>query len=159
MDGWIVCHAKRQPRHAGAVGVLGQLLFSLLPAGWFARVHTAVTTRDSVPEPDLAVVRGKPGDYRDNHPTGADVGLLIEVADATVERDRAKALIYARADIPQYWIVNLDDRQVEIHSQPAGPGRKRSYRTREVLRGRANVEVILNDKAVGSLAVREILGS
>jgi Uma2 family endonuclease len=104
------------------------------------------------------VVRGKAGDYRRKHPTGEDVGLVIEVADATVGRDRKKAAIYARADIPYYWIVNLDDRQVEVLSQPTGTGRKRDYKSREVLRGKATLSIVLNARTVGSLSLREILG-
>jgi Uma2 family endonuclease len=158
LDGWIVPKMTKYPPHDGTIDLLNELLREVLPPGWFPRLQNVVQTRDSDPEPDLAVVRGKAGDYRRKHPTGEDVGLVIEVADSTVGRDRKKAAIYARADIPHYWIVNLDDRQIEVYSQPTGAGRKRVYRDRVVLRGKASLEVKLAQKVAGSLTVREILG-
>lgn len=158
LDGWIVPKMTKHPPHDSTIDLLYQLLTRLLPKAWYPRCQNVVITSDSAPEPDLAVVRGKPSDYASQHPGGENVGLIIEVADSTVGRDRKKAAIYARAGIPQYWIVNLDDRQVEIHSQPAGTGRKRTYRTREVLRGRSSFDIVLDGKSIGSLAVRDILG-
>jgi Uma2 family endonuclease len=85
------------------------------------------------------------------------VGIIVQVAEGSVASDRAKADIYACADIPHYWIVNLDDGQVEVYSEPSGAGRKRVYSDRKVLRGKSAVEVILDSKIIGSLSVREIL--
>lgn len=56
------------------------------------------------------------GDYETEHPTTAH--LVIEVADSSLERDRKKAAIYANANIPEYWIVNLEARAVEIYTSP-----------------------------------------
>ena len=72
----------------------------------------------SAPEPDIAVVRGSPRDYRDAHPSSAV--LVIEVADATLQQDRErKGSLYARAGISDYWIVNVPDRCVEVYRDPA----------------------------------------
>jgi Uma2 family endonuclease len=158
LDGWIVSKMTKHPPHDSTIDQLYQLLTQILPKGWYPRCQNVVITSDSAPEPDLAVVRGKPKDYSREHPTGDDVGLIIEVADATVGRDRKKAAIYARADIPHYWIVNLDDGQLEVYSEPSGAGRKRVYSNRKVLRGKASVELILDSKIIGPLTVRDILG-
>ena len=73
----------------------------------------------SEPEPDLAVVPGVIDDYRDQHPSTA--ALVVEVADTNLEFDRTrKATVYATAGIPDYWILNLVDRRLEIYRQPAG---------------------------------------
>ena len=73
---------------------------------------------DSVPEPDLAVVPGRRADYQRAHPASA--ALVIEVADSSLEFDRReKGSLYARARIPEYWIVNLADRILEVHRDPA----------------------------------------
>jgi len=157
LDGWIVCKSSKSPPRAATVSHLQMLLFDLVPAGWLVRSHGAVVTADSVPEPDMTVIRDKPGDYRHRHPTGADVALIVQVADGNPASDRERANIFARANIPYYWIVNLDDRQIEVFSQPTGAGRKRVYLDRSVLRGKASLDVILNSKVVGSLSVREIL--
>lgn len=72
---------------------------------------------DSEPEPDLAVVMGNHLDYWDAHP--ATALLLVEVSDTTLEHDRQrKGNLYARAEIQDYWIVNLIDRCVEVYRGP-----------------------------------------
>ena len=158
LDGWLVCRVTKSPRRAATIDLLRMRLAELVPAGWFVRAHGAIVLADSVPVPDVVVVRGKPGDYRRRHPTVGDVGLIGQVADGSAAFDRAKADIIARADIPHYWIVNLDDNQVEVFSQPTGSGRKRVYRQREVLRAKSQLDVILDGQTIGSLPIREILG-
>lgn len=72
------------------------------------------------PEPDVAVVAGKPQDYAD-HPTSAL--LVVEVSDSSLRFDRGeKSSLYARSGIAEYWIVNLADRCVEIHTEPVADG-------------------------------------
>lgn len=71
------------------------------------------------PEPDGMLVRGKPEDYTGRHPAPDDVGCVIEVSSSSLERDRTtKQRIYADAGIPQYVIVNLVDRRVEVYEEP-----------------------------------------
>ncbi len=72
---------------------------------------------ESEPEPDLLWV--SPKRYRDAHPTASDVILLIEVADSSLDYDRAeKAEIYAEAGIREYWLVNVIDRTIEVRRDP-----------------------------------------
>src|SRR3989442_7497174 len=72
----------------------------------------------SEPEPDVSVVRGSPRDYRDAHPTSP--ALVVEVALASLRLDRTrKCRAFARAGVPEYWIVNLLDRALEVHREPA----------------------------------------
>src|SRR5262249_46180523 len=88
LEGWIVPKMPRNPPHDTVISVIhNQELGPLLPAGWFCRVQAAVTTDDSEPEPDLAVVRGRERDYLRKHPTPRDMGLVVEVADTTLRRD------------------------------------------------------------------------
>ncbi len=56
--------------------------------GWHVRTEGPVTTVDSEPEPDVSVDRGCPRDYADHHPGPEHVGLLVEVADTSLDRDR-----------------------------------------------------------------------
>src|SRR5436305_3593125 len=113
IDGYLVRKTSRNPPHDGTLHRLLKRLLAALPPGWDVRVQSAVTLADSEPEPDLAVVREDPGGYLTRHPTPADVGLVIEVADSTLPGDRAdKGRVYARAGIACYWIINLVDRQV-----------------------------------------------
>jgi Uma2 family endonuclease len=157
LEGWIAPKMTKHPPHDNRIDLLNHLLTRLLPAGWFVRVQNCIVTADSVPEPDLAVVKGRPGDYEEQHPTGTCVGLVVEVADATIRRDRAKAAIYARAGIPHYWIVNLDDGQIETYSQPKGKGLRRAYQATKVLKSEGTLKIVLDTSIVGSLSAKEIL--
>lgn len=70
------------------------------------------------PEPDIAIVEGTIEDYAAHHPQTAV--LVIEISDTTLLYDRtAKAGAYARASIPELWILNLNDRVLEVYRQPA----------------------------------------
>ena len=72
---------------------------------------------DSEPEPDIVVV--PMASYREAHPTWAH--LIVEVADSSLRKDRGvKREVYAEAGIPEYWIVNVVDRVIEVHRQPVG---------------------------------------
>ena len=73
---------------------------------------------DSVPEPDVAWMKAR--NYRDERPNAEDVLLLIEVAESSIGKDRhEKGKLYADAGIQDYWIVNLNERCVEVHRDPA----------------------------------------
>src|SRR5262249_37444767 len=79
--------------------------------------------RYSVPEPDVAVVPGRYEDHDDAHPRGAL--LVIEVADSSLKQDQlTKAMIYAAAERPEYWIVNVVHDQVEVHRDPDSAARR-----------------------------------
>jgi Uma2 family endonuclease len=87
---------------------------------------------DSEPEPDLAVVRARDAESGERHPRTAL--LVVEVAGESLSLDRqAKAVLYARAGIPEYWIVDLGEGTVEVRREP--DSESGSYRTRTVARG------------------------
>jgi Uma2 family endonuclease len=72
----------------------------------------------SQPDPDIAVVVGTFRDYEAVHPTTAV--LVVEVSDTTLGYDRnTKAVMYARANVPEYWILNLNERLLEVHRNPS----------------------------------------
>ncbi len=67
----------------------------------------------------MALLKWRDDFYRGAHPGPADVLLVVEVADTTVETDRAvKFPLYARAGIPEAWLVNLPDETVEVYAAP-----------------------------------------
>jgi Uma2 family endonuclease len=77
----------------------------------------------SDPEPDLAIVKGNMFDYADRHPCPEDVYLVVEVADSTLKKDcEVKDKLYARANIPDYWVIDLPNRQVHIFRIPTPTG-------------------------------------
>jgi Uma2 family endonuclease len=119
LEGLLVTKMVRNPPHDLALSLVEAALASSLSSDWFCRIQSAVTTLDSEPEPDVAVVRGPRRRYAEAHPTPADVALIVEIADASLARDRTdKARLYANAGIREYWIVNLVDGVVELHRDP-----------------------------------------
>jgi Uma2 family endonuclease len=113
----IVAEPKGSP-HATAVGLTSDALRGAFGEGWVVRIQDPVALDDeSEPEPDLAVAPGGWRDYREDHP-GRPV-LVVEVAESSLVFDRTvKASLYARAGVPDYWIVNLVDRTLEVHRGP-----------------------------------------
>ncbi len=77
----------------------------------------------SEPEPDLVIVRGEILDYIDRHPQPNDIHLLVEVADSTLSYDcQVKDKIYAKAGIPDHWVIDLKNRQFHIFRDPQPTG-------------------------------------
>jgi Uma2 family endonuclease len=157
LEGWLVTKMTHNVPHAFALELTLDVLRALLPDAWRIRVQLPVTTGDSEPEPDLAVVRGPKERYSQRHPGREDVGLLIEITDTSLVRDRWKAKIYARAGIPAYWLVNLIDDQVEAYSQPAGEGEAAAYRDKRVLRRGGELRFSLDGVEFGPIRCDELL--
>jgi Uma2 family endonuclease len=142
------------PLHDGTIELLIGLLNDILPKDWHTRGQDSVVTSDSVPEPDVAVVHGPRGDFRRRHPTGRETALVVEVAESSVSLDRKKAAIYARAGVPEYWIVNLEDWQLERMTQPKPDG---NFAKQEILTAADSVPVSLDGSVIGTLALGELL--
>lgn len=88
---------------------------------WHVRIEAPLRLGDSEPVPDISIVEGDLENYAHAHPTGAF--LVIEIADASVEYDQTvKARLYAQAGIPEYWIVNLKTRRLEVYRDPTPQG-------------------------------------
>lgn len=113
LEGWIVEKMNQRPIHGYIVRMLNELFMRELPPGWLCQCQLPIAAQRSEPEPDIAIIRGAHGDFRNHHPTGSDCLLVIEVADTSIERDRSKALIYCEAGVQEYWIVNVTDKSVE----------------------------------------------
>jgi Uma2 family endonuclease len=120
LEGKIVCMSPQRPFHAASVQRSSRLLFKLLSDRAEIRVQLPVILgNDSEPEPDLAVVRFDADEYSFRHPEVPDIYLLIEVADSTIAKDRnQKARIYAKNRVLEYWILDLQKRQVYVFRQP-----------------------------------------
>ncbi len=158
LEGWLVKKMIKNPPHSACTAKTRRRLDDVIPDGWSVDVQDPVTTADSEPEPDVAVIRGLRENYVQQHPGPEDVGLLVEVAEASLERDRGwKKRLYAAAQIPVYWIVNLVDRQVEVFTGPSGPGGRPDYETCQVFLPGDQVPVVLDGKEAGRIAVDQLL--
>jgi Uma2 family endonuclease len=148
--GTLVDMSPQGPLHADAVRHLAERFIRDLPRTVHTRVQSPLAlSDDSEPEPDIAVVPA--GDYRRAHPDRAL--FIVEVSDTSLDKDRGvKTALYAAAGVPEFWLVNLLDRVVEVHRQPSA-GR---YGAIE----RTDVAGVIAPAAFPSLqiAVREIFG-
>jgi Uma2 family endonuclease len=120
IDGEVIKMSPIGSRHAGCVDRLNSILNRKVGHAAIIRVQNPVRLNDfSEPEPDIALLKSRDDFYSQSHPTAADVLLVIEVAETSVEYDRSiKMLLYARAGIPEAWIVNLPKDIIEIYTQP-----------------------------------------
>ncbi len=118
IEGEIVEMSPEKSRHAVATELVAEALRAAFPKGHAIRVqHPLSLPDDSEPEPDVAVVRGSQRDYREGHPRTAV--LVVEVSDSSLAYDRGrKSKIYAKAGIPEYWVVDLAKRRVHVHRKP-----------------------------------------
>jgi len=113
--GRLVSMSPQGEPHTYSVSQLMTLLVRALGDRARVRVQAPFAAPDaSEPEPDVAVV--DPGDYLDGHPRTAR--LIVEVAETSLARDRAKARLYASAGVAEYWIVNLAEQLIEVHRGP-----------------------------------------
>lgn len=128
IEGVIVSVSPQSPKHAFAIQRLAASLYRLLDESRYAILQQLPLTLGdrNEPEPDLAVVPAKDAGSPSKHPSKAS--LVVEVASDSLAKDRqVKASIYSRFNVPEYWIVNLQDETVEVFRDP--DPRKERYRT------------------------------
>lgn len=158
LEGWLVPKMTKHPPHELAAGCTNDALSELVGPTWHVKSQGPISTADSEPEPDISVIRGQRRDYADRHPAPAEVGLVVEVADSSLERDRGwKKRIYAAAGIPTYWIVNLIDNCVEVFTQPRGTTENSDYTVTEVFEPGDDVSLVLEGQELGRIAVDVLL--
>ena len=105
--------------HYTAIWKSAKALEAAFGPGWIVRTQGPIgLDEESEPEPDVAVVPGRPEDYRSAHPSRPV--LTVEVAESSLPSDRErKGSLYARASLQDYWVVNLEDRVLEVYREPA----------------------------------------
>ncbi len=157
LEGWIVPKMNHDPPHSVTVKLVESQLQSYLAESWFTRTQDAVTAGNSEPEPDIAIVRGTIRDFTSRHPAGRDTALIVEVADTSLRKDRYKCRVYAAAEFPVYWIVNLADRCVEVYSLPSGACEDPAYRQQQPFGLGEHIPVVLDGEVVGHVLVDELL--
>jgi Uma2 family endonuclease len=118
VDGEIFRMTPQSSWHATGVTKAAKIANLVYRQGYVVRVQMPLAmSGDSLPEPDVAIVRGAIDDYRDAHPTSAV--LVMEVADSSLFHDRErKRQSYARAGVPEYWLINLSDYRLEVFRNP-----------------------------------------
>lgn len=110
--------------HSSAIRRTRRLLEKVLGEQVFVQTQLPIQLNNySEPEPDVAVVRPDPRDYIDQHPMASDVYLIVEVADSTLRKEREiKAKEYAQSGIKDYWLLDVENRQIYIFREPTLEG-------------------------------------
>jgi Uma2 family endonuclease len=124
LEGEILDMSPIGNRHEACVDRLNALFVTGLSGRAIVRVQGSVQLGDlSLPQPDLALLRPRDDYYADRRPTSADILLLIEVADTTVESDRWRKLpAYSRSGVTEAWLVDINGCSVEVATKPSSEG-------------------------------------
>lgn len=117
LEGLVIQKMPKNPKHTEVLQRLFKLFFIYFGEEFEIRKEEPIVLGKSEPEPDLAIVDKKDSGYFEAHPSYAH--LIIEVANSSLALDRSKGKIYASANIPEYWIVNLIENQIEVYRNPS----------------------------------------
>ena len=150
IDGEVIDTSPQMEVHvAGVTRAAGAMRRAFDESRYWVRVQAPLRAgHDSDPEPDVAVIRGTEEHYlKSGHPTAAVI--VIEVSLESLKHDRGiKADLFASAGIADYWIVNLRQRQVEVHRKPVRDS-KRKFRWRY-----SDISILRPDDSIAPLAAR-----
>lgn len=140
--------------HAVCVNRLNKLFNRSLPEEFIVSVQNPIhLDMLSEPEPDIAILQPRDDFYAGGHPEPEDVILLIEVAETSLLYDRERKLPqYAQAGIPEVWIVNLIEQQIEVYTRPSPQG----YQQTAIFNGKQTVTPVAFPQL--TLKVSQILG-
>jgi Uma2 family endonuclease len=155
LDGEIVEMTPIGPRHASVVDRMTRLFSRLVGDGAVVRVQSPIDlgVSNSEPQPDVTLVHLRWDFYAAAHPAPEDVLLVVEIMDASAERDRGLKLpLYARAAIREVWLVDLGAERIEVYRQPEACGYRQ---TRLLRRGESTTIEALPDLGI---RVDEVLG-
>ena len=111
--------------HGDSIGDLNTWLSDRRAQDYVPRCQVTIRLAEGfTPDPDFILLRYKEAGYRGaNRPTVADVLLVIEVADSSLSRDLGlKSLAYARAGVPELWVVDIPNRQIHRLTRPSPEG-------------------------------------
>jgi Uma2 family endonuclease len=159
IDGEILTMAPTQySPHAALVTHVHEVLRTAFGPGFHVRVRMPFALDPmSEPAPDLAVVAGAPLDYYEGHPERT--ALIVEVADTTLSFDRRrKGSLYARAGVPEYWIVDVNRRALEVYRDPSEEqGARYGWAYPTVTRLRAGDVVVPLEAAGATIGIADLV--
>jgi Uma2 family endonuclease len=155
IDGDLIDKMGQNPPHAFSFSLLLSTLLRFLDST-LIRIQLPIEAEEgdrerSLPEPDLAVLAENKSEYLKRHPRGDELLLVIEVSDTTIAFDLSrKAALYARAGVPEYWVLDLGRRRLVVHRRPQDS----EYRLIQLF---AERDVVSIEGRTETVAVAEIL--
>ena len=158
LEGILVRKMTKNDPHIAAARRCRRAIEPLLPTGRFYESEQPVVLADSEPEPDGVVIVGSPFDAWLIKPHPLDIDLIIEVSETSLTLDRTfKLRSYARAGIVCYWIINLIDRQIEVHTQPDSSAEGSVYLDRQIFKPGQRVPLVIEKKTIAEIAAGDLL--
>lgn len=155
LAGFVTEKMSKNPLHAAFTTILNRLFILLLPPNWIIRKEDPIVLEESMPEPDIAILDGRKINQLAEHPQPKHIALLVEVADSTLAKDQTvKKALYAQANIPVYWIINLPDQLIEVYRHPLRTG---DYGQRETYRFDQPVPIELVGEIIANLELAPYL--
>ncbi len=154
IEGEIITKSPIGSRHAACVNRLNNLLAGAISQSAIVSVQNPFRLTDySEPEPDIALLRPRADFYASNHPTPADVLLIVEVAETSLEYDSGvKIPLYAQVIIPEVWLADLEHQVIMQYTRPSAG----TYQeVRQIRRGESLISSVFPDL---ELSVDKILG-
>lgn len=131
INGEIIRMSPSKSGHAGSINLLASKLIIALQERAIVSIQNPVNlNKNSEPEPDIVIANLREDHYTESHPKPGEIILIIEVSDSSLNFDReVKMPLYAGAGIPEYWIINLQDQQVEVYKKLV----RGQYSSRQIL--------------------------
>jgi len=120
IDGELFAMPAEGPTHLVlAHRIADQLRTAYLNWGFWVRVGAPIVLADdSWPEPDVSVIHAADSNYLERHPRGDESVLVVEVCQTSHNRDHEKIARYAAAGVPEYWLLDVPGRLLELHRDP-----------------------------------------
>jgi Uma2 family endonuclease len=120
IEGRLIDVPPQGPPHAGTVTACQFVLQAAFARRVQVRQQASLPVAPtSQPEPDLALVRWDDTYYRERHPSPEETFAVVEVSFSSLEFDRdVKRRLYGAARIPEYWIVDVKEKRIEVYREP-----------------------------------------
>lgn len=155
IEGILVRKMGKNPSHRFTNRETRVALEEITPQGWYVDDQAPITLSDSEPEPDVLVARGRSENYRHRHPGPADIALVVEISESSLNRDRAiKTRVYARERIPCYWILDLTSSRVEVRTEPIDG----ACRVVTVYSATDEIPVVIDGTEIGRIPAARLFG-
>jgi len=160
LEGMIVSKMSKNPPHNLACDLIQYLMMRLLAPGYFISMGTSMTIeeRQGEPEPDAMILRGRIREYAERRRKPADAALVVEISDTSYSEDRSvKWSLYAASGVPVYWILDVNRKRLEIHSEPSGQGDDARFAQTKILGQDDEVPLVLDGREIARFPLREIM--
>lgn len=154
LEGWVVEKMPQNPPHSGSVRRVQRRVARVLPANWTMSVQSPITLSESEPEPDISLARGEEDIHDKRHPKPSDIGILMEVGDATLLEDRRyKGALYAQEKVAEFWLINVVERKIEVYTRP----RAGTYQKKVEYTAKQTVPLVLDGVKIADIPVGELI--